>query len=202
MAKQSGMILITGTIQNITFYEMDGQYYARLKSSLRGDRVKRDPAFARTMVYAERLALASRTAAQLYRSLPVEQRKVALYRKMTSTAMQLLKAGISAAMLAAALAAVFQPIILPKEKTACFVPQQSCASVSQTGRLQWYASPRDIVVPVMTAPLRMAWAHAKDLAPYGCAAVAITPGWLRSEMMLEAYEVKEAGKPADVTGYR
>lgn len=41
------------------------------------------------------------------------------------------------------------------------------------------------------SPLRMAWAHAKDLAPYGCTSVAITPGWLRSEMMLEAYQVKE-----------
>lgn len=39
---------------------------------------------------------------------------------------------------------------------------------------------------------RMAWAHAKDLAPHGATAVSITPGWLRSEMMLEAYKVAEA----------
>ncbi|HTN98304.1 MAG TPA: SDR family oxidoreductase, partial [Nordella sp.] len=38
---------------------------------------------------------------------------------------------------------------------------------------------------------RMAWAHAKDLAPHGATAVSITPGWLRSEMMLEAYGVAE-----------
>ncbi|MBK1870324.1 SDR family oxidoreductase [Taklimakanibacter albus] len=38
---------------------------------------------------------------------------------------------------------------------------------------------------------RMAWAHAKDLAPHGATAVSITPGWLRSEMMLEAYKVSE-----------
>ena len=31
----------------------------------------------------------------------------------------------------------------------------------------------------------MAWAHAKDLAPHGATSVSITPGWLRSEMMLE-----------------
>ena len=36
---------------------------------------------------------------------------------------------------------------------------------------------------------RMAWAHAKDLAPHGATAVSITPGWLRSEMMLEAFGV-------------
>lgn len=43
-----------------------------------------------------------------------------------------------------------------------------------------------------TSVTRMAWAHAKDLAPHGATAVSITPGWLRSEMMLEAYQVNEA----------
>jgi len=38
---------------------------------------------------------------------------------------------------------------------------------------------------------RMAWAHAKDLAPHGATSVSITPGWLRSEMMLDAFEVSE-----------
>lgn len=38
---------------------------------------------------------------------------------------------------------------------------------------------------------RMAWAHAKDLAPHGATAVSITPGWLRSEMMLDAFGVAE-----------
>jgi NAD(P)-dependent dehydrogenase (short-subunit alcohol dehydrogenase family) len=41
------------------------------------------------------------------------------------------------------------------------------------------------------AVIRMAWAHAKDLAPHGATSVSITPGWLRSEMMLEAYGVSE-----------
>lgn len=38
---------------------------------------------------------------------------------------------------------------------------------------------------------RMAWAHAKDLEKHGATAVSITPGWLRSEMMLEHYGVRE-----------
>jgi NAD(P)-dependent dehydrogenase (short-subunit alcohol dehydrogenase family) len=42
------------------------------------------------------------------------------------------------------------------------------------------------------AVIRMAWAHAKDLAPHGATSVALTPGWLRSEMMLEAFGVSEA----------
>jgi NAD(P)-dependent dehydrogenase (short-subunit alcohol dehydrogenase family) len=42
------------------------------------------------------------------------------------------------------------------------------------------------------AVTRMAWVHAKDLAPHGATSVSLTPGWLRSEMMLEAYGVTEA----------
>jgi NAD(P)-dependent dehydrogenase (short-subunit alcohol dehydrogenase family) len=38
---------------------------------------------------------------------------------------------------------------------------------------------------------RMAWAHAKDLAPHGATSVCLTPGWLRSEMMLEIFGVTE-----------
>jgi NAD(P)-dependent dehydrogenase (short-subunit alcohol dehydrogenase family) len=41
------------------------------------------------------------------------------------------------------------------------------------------------------AVTRMAWAHAQDLAPHGATAVSLTPGWLRSEMMLEAFGVTE-----------
>jgi NAD(P)-dependent dehydrogenase (short-subunit alcohol dehydrogenase family) len=34
-----------------------------------------------------------------------------------------------------------------------------------------------------------------ELRPFGCAAVALTPGWMRSEMMLEAFGVTEANWP-------
>jgi NAD(P)-dependent dehydrogenase (short-subunit alcohol dehydrogenase family) len=42
-----------------------------------------------------------------------------------------------------------------------------------------------------TAVLRLAFVQAKELAPHGCTAVALTPGWMRSEMMLENYGVTE-----------
>jgi len=38
---------------------------------------------------------------------------------------------------------------------------------------------------------RMAFAQARELAPYGATAVSLTPGWLRSEMMLDHYGVTE-----------
>ncbi|WP_371778935.1 SDR family oxidoreductase [Streptosporangium subroseum] len=43
-----------------------------------------------------------------------------------------------------------------------------------------------------TSVNRMAFAQAKELAPYGVTAVSLTPGWLRSEIMLEAFGVTEA----------
>ncbi|MGK3993538.1 SDR family oxidoreductase [Sorangium sp. So ce1024] len=42
-----------------------------------------------------------------------------------------------------------------------------------------------------TAVLRMAFAQAEELRAHGCTAVALTPGWLRSEIMLEHYGVTE-----------
>jgi NAD(P)-dependent dehydrogenase (short-subunit alcohol dehydrogenase family) len=42
------------------------------------------------------------------------------------------------------------------------------------------------------AVIRMAFALAHELRPHGSTAVAITPGWLRSEAMLDAYRVTEA----------
>jgi NAD(P)-dependent dehydrogenase (short-subunit alcohol dehydrogenase family) len=42
-----------------------------------------------------------------------------------------------------------------------------------------------------SAVLRLAFSQAAELAPHGCTAVALTPGWMRSEMMLEIYQVTE-----------
>lgn len=38
---------------------------------------------------------------------------------------------------------------------------------------------------------RLAFSQGHELAPYGATAVALTPGWMRSEMMLEAFGVSE-----------
>lgn len=45
---------------------------------------------------------------------------------------------------------------------------------------------------VKAAVGRMAFALAQELPPYGATAISLTPGWLRSEAMLDAYEVTEA----------
>ena len=43
-----------------------------------------------------------------------------------------------------------------------------------------------------SAVLRLAWGQGHELAEFGCTALALTPGWMRSEMMLEARGVTEA----------
>jgi NAD(P)-dependent dehydrogenase (short-subunit alcohol dehydrogenase family) len=43
-----------------------------------------------------------------------------------------------------------------------------------------------------TSVIRMAWAQAQELASHRCTAVALTPGWLRSEMMLDLFGVEES----------
>jgi NAD(P)-dependent dehydrogenase (short-subunit alcohol dehydrogenase family) len=43
-----------------------------------------------------------------------------------------------------------------------------------------------------TAVNRLAFTHGYELRPYGATAVAVTPGWLRSEMMLDNWGVTEA----------
>ena len=43
-----------------------------------------------------------------------------------------------------------------------------------------------------TSLIRMAWAQAHELRPHQCTALALSPGWLRSEQMLENYGVSEA----------
>jgi NAD(P)-dependent dehydrogenase (short-subunit alcohol dehydrogenase family) len=42
-----------------------------------------------------------------------------------------------------------------------------------------------------TAVIRLAFAQGEELAPHDCTAVALTPGWMRSEMMLDIYGVTE-----------
>lgn len=59
---------------------------------------------------------------------------------------------------------------------------------------------------VKVATNRLAFSHGHELAAFGATAVAVTPGWLRSEMMLDNYGVAEADwqralDPARTDGY-
>ena len=94
VAKQIGATKFTGTIQNICFYKMEGQYYARQKSSLTGKRVKKDPAFTGTMQSANLLGSASKLASFIKRGFPKEEQSRELFRMLTGKVMRLMKEGV------------------------------------------------------------------------------------------------------------
>jgi hypothetical protein len=93
LAQQVGDSIITGTIDDITFYVMDGEGYARKKSSLTGKRVKKDPKFRRSMQSAHRLGRGSQLASKVYRSLPSEEQVYSLYKELKSLAILAIKEG-------------------------------------------------------------------------------------------------------------
>jgi hypothetical protein len=95
MAKQTGIIKITGTINGICFYKLYGEHYARLKSSLSGKKVKTGASFQNTMKNAALLAEASKIGSVVYRLLPKEKRERKVYQQLTGRAIQLLKKGMT-----------------------------------------------------------------------------------------------------------
>ncbi|HZI01361.1 MAG TPA: hypothetical protein VEX63_09440 [Flavisolibacter sp.] len=74
MAKQSGPIQITGTIDALAFYKMDGRYYVRTKSSLTRKRVLRDTAFKSSLQRTELFGIAANLASSLYKQLTKSQK--------------------------------------------------------------------------------------------------------------------------------
>ena len=97
MAKQVGHIKIIGTIDNLTFYEMDGEYYVRMKSSLTGKQFKTKKCFERSRRSAARFGAGNKIAGEVYRSLPDKKRVYALFCSLKSIAIALLKQGLDVA---------------------------------------------------------------------------------------------------------
>lgn len=107
MARQIGPIKITGTIDDVTFYRMDGVYYARMKSSLTGKKVKTHPHFALTRMYAKWLGEASKLASQVYRGLREEERRYEVFCGMKKLAHKRVKEGVEREMILGELEEVF-----------------------------------------------------------------------------------------------
>ena len=91
MAWFEGIPPVTGTTDSVCIYKMYGRYFIRSRSSLTSERVRKDPAFRKTMEYATLLAKASCIASTVYAGLRADQRQHSLYRKLTGEAMTWLK---------------------------------------------------------------------------------------------------------------
>jgi hypothetical protein len=93
MAKQAGTLKITGTIDDLTYYKMDGKYYVRLKSSLTGRRFWKHPSFEGSRKSCSRFGEGNRLASQLYRMVAKEKRVYPLFCFLKKRAIALLKEG-------------------------------------------------------------------------------------------------------------
>jgi hypothetical protein len=91
MAKQCGPVYFEKTWDDLVFYKLCGEYYARVKSTLTAKRVKTSAEFARTMYSANRMARASKIGSAIYRALPPGWRQFWMYRSFTGEAFLMLK---------------------------------------------------------------------------------------------------------------
>jgi hypothetical protein len=160
MAKQMGTVFFSGTIDNLTFYYMNGKPYVRQKSCLTGKRVKKDPQFENTMRNANWHGRGTQLAAPVHNSLPKEMRLQGLMGKMGAWAAKLIRKGLSEADIIVQLKEHW----LPKPKKETQQPDVRKGALSLTRRepvltttslpIQPYAQPKfDTPLPVREAAL-------------------------------------------------
>lgn len=92
MAKQVEGFLV-GTYDDITFYKMEGQYYARMKSSLTGKKFWKHKSFEGSRRSCNRFGKGNQLASKVYKEIPEAQRVYALFCTMKRIAIAMLKAG-------------------------------------------------------------------------------------------------------------
>ena len=92
MAKQAEGFLV-GTYDDITFYKMEGKYFARMKSSLSGMKFWKHPAFAGSRRSCTRFGRGNQLASMVYNEIPEANRVYALFCTMKRIAIAMLKAG-------------------------------------------------------------------------------------------------------------
>ncbi|MEO8405505.1 MAG: hypothetical protein ABI480_12945 [Chitinophagaceae bacterium] len=97
MAKVPANIHFTGTIGNISFYQVGGVTFARAKSSLTRKRVLKSKEFEKTRKYASDLGTASRIGSAIYKALPADVKGRWVFRAITGDAASMLYAGKSEA---------------------------------------------------------------------------------------------------------
>jgi hypothetical protein len=85
----------TGTKHGVTVYQLpDEKWYVRMKSSITGERIKKDPVYKAFRKSSSRMKEASPIASFVYKQLRVKD--YPKYREMTGKAILWLKKGISA----------------------------------------------------------------------------------------------------------
>lgn len=93
MAKQTGPIMITGTLGDYCYYRLGNQYYVRRKGAVTAKKFKTDKAFKNSRKCSKLFGQGSRLASEVYRDLKTEERKHSLFRQLQKRAWDGLKEG-------------------------------------------------------------------------------------------------------------
>ena len=105
MARQAGDIKITGSMEDLCFYKMQGAYYVRMKSSLTGKRFWKEAVFEGSRKSCGRFGEGNRLASLVYKMVARENKQYALFCLLKSKAIFYLKLGLCGAGVIAALEA-------------------------------------------------------------------------------------------------
>src|SRR5689334_7346159 len=123
MAKQVGDIKITGTVDGICFYKMQGHYYARLQSSLTGKRFWKDQAFAGSRESCQRLRKGSKLASEVYRQLPTAKQVYRMFCQLKCRAIKLLREGAEDDLVRLSLFEFASPAVIPVSRHKAYNPR-------------------------------------------------------------------------------
>jgi hypothetical protein len=93
MARQLGPVKVNGSLDNLTFYKMDGEYFARKKTSLNKKRVMKDAAFENSRKAMVEFGVVSKFFARVYQQLPKQCKGQGIQQKMTGRARSLFLEG-------------------------------------------------------------------------------------------------------------
>ena len=91
MARQKGIIKLEGRVGDLSFYKNGSEYYAREKGGVDGDRIKKDPAFARTRENGAEFGRAGKAGKVLRNALKVPISKSADKRVASRLSKQMLE---------------------------------------------------------------------------------------------------------------
>ena len=109
MAKQTGPIKIEGTLGDLTFYKMNGEYYVKMKSVVNSKVLKTHDKYALNRMHRARFGRAAKLVKEVYRRFPKDMRVHGLFGRMVGVACRLLKANTSEEAIKMELLETFNP---------------------------------------------------------------------------------------------
>jgi hypothetical protein len=94
MAKQVGEAKLVGVFDDVLYYEMQGEYYARMHNPVSKKKFWKSKAFEGSRRSCRRLGRGSRLASLVYRSVEGKKHAYSLFCALKTEAIRLLKVGV------------------------------------------------------------------------------------------------------------